>query len=98
MDEEILQVFERFARAVRDGDAPAFAALCVEDAPPEQELFARNSAKVQRHGWTLRPRRIDHTGQIAELTFEVVDPGGRVVDQGVLTLSHEPGGWRIRAL
>jgi hypothetical protein len=95
--DEIAQKFARFASAAQQGDAAAFEALCVLDAPPEVELFEENSKKVREAGWKLRIRRIDQEGEVAEVTFDVVN-GDEVIDEAQVTFTEEADGWRIRSL
>ncbi len=94
----IAEAFAVFARAVQDGDLQAFEALCVEDAPPETELFARNSEKLRAAGWSMRILRIDQEGAVAEVGFELLDSSGQVVDEASVTFTEESQGWRLRAL
>lgn len=95
--DEIAKKFARFAEAVQQGDAAAYQALCVSDAPPELELFEENSKKLREAGWKLRIRRIDQEGQVAEVTFDVVGKED-VVDEAQVTFTEEADGWRIRSL
>jgi hypothetical protein len=94
----VLRVFEAFVQAVQTGDAEAFRALAVEDAPPEVDLFLRNSERVRREGLVLRPRGVDREADVAEVRFDVLDGGGEPVDEAAVTFSLEPGGWRLRGL
>jgi hypothetical protein len=96
--DEIAEQFKRFAAAVSAGDASAFEALCVSDAPPEVELFERNSEKVKAEGWKLRIKRIDQEGEVAEVTFDVVAKDGEVVDEAMVTFTEEATGWLVRSL
>ena len=96
--DEIADHFATFAAAVATGDTDAYRALCVEDAPPETPLFEANSEKVREHGWQLKLRRIEQEGEMAELTFEVVDGAGDIVDEATVTFTEEADGWRIRSL
>lgn len=96
--DEIAAQFARFSAAVEEGDSAAFLALCVDDAPPQIELFEENSQKVKEQGWKLRIRRIDQEGDIAEVGFQVVGPAGDEVDEGMVTFSLEHDGWRLRSL
>lgn len=96
--DEIAALFARFKMAVERGDAQAYEALCVEDAPPETELFERNSEKVRAARQRLRIQRIEQEGEVAEVRFELVDEGGAVVDEGMIVCTEEAQGWRIRAL
>lgn len=90
--------FRAFADVVSSGDVEAFEALCVDDVPPETELFLANSARVREHGWTLRLKEIKQEGDVAEVRFTLVDEGGAAVDEGLVIFTEEPGGWRVRAL
>ncbi len=96
--DDIAARFRAFAAAATSGDVDAFKALCVEDAAPQIELFRKNSARVREHGWTLKLRRIEQEGELAELTFEALDREGRVVDEAKLTFSEEHDGWKLRSL
>lgn len=96
--DEITELFARFAKAVEEGDSAAYETLCVDDMPPETELFERNSEKVRAAKQKLRVQRIDQEGEVAEVRFELVDASGGVVDEGMIVCTEEPRGWRIRAL
>ena len=96
--DDIAARFRAFAAAATSGDVEAFKALCVHDVPPETELFLTNSERVRRHGWTLRLREIKQEGDVAEVRFEAVDPGGAAVDEGLVIFTEEHDGWRVRAL
>lgn len=96
--DEIAERFKAFAQAAATGDVDAFRELCVEDAPPETQLFLANSEKVREHGWGMKLRRIEQEGEVAEVTFEITDTDGSVVDEAVVTFSEEADGWRIRSL
>ena len=96
--DEIAAQFKKFADAVSAGDAQAYEALCVADAPPETELFQRNSDKVQAEGWKLRIKRIDQEGEVAEVTFDLVAKDGEIIDEGLVTFTEEAQGWLVRSL
>jgi hypothetical protein len=96
--DEIAAQFSRFAAAVASSDVDAFEALCVNDAPPEVDLFQRNAEKVAAEGWKLRIKRIDQEGEVAEVTFDLVAADGEVIDEGLVTFTEEASGWLIRAL
>jgi ketosteroid isomerase-like protein len=95
--EAIRALFERFAAAVRAGDAEAFQALCVVDEPAEVDVFEGNSAAVREGGWTLAIRSIDQEGDVAEVSFAVMKDDA-LVDEAELTVTREGQSWRIRAL
>ena len=96
--DQIGALFSRFSEAVAQGDVAAFEALCVEDAPPETELFLHNCEKLRALNARLRLRRIVQEGEVAEVHFDVVDAASRVIDEGKLVCSDEGNGWRIRGL
>lgn len=96
--DDIAARFRAFADATARGDVEAFKALCVHDVPPETELFVANSERVRQHGWSLRLREIKQEGDVAEVRFEVVDASGASVDEGLVILTEEHDGWRVRAL
>lgn len=90
--------FRSFAAAAERGDVDAFKELCASDVPAETQLFLANSERVQEHGWTLKLRRIDQQGEVAEVTFEAVNGQGQHVDEGTVTFTEEHDGWKIRSL
>lgn len=96
--DEVASRFRAFADATAEGDVDAFKALCVQDVPPETELFLANSERVRQHGWTLRLKEIKQEGDVAEVRFEVVGADGAPVDEGLVILTEEHDGWRVRAL
>lgn len=96
--EDIAARFRAFADATARGDVEAFKALCVDDVPPETELFLANSDRLREHGWTLRLKEIKQEGDVAEVRFEAVDQDGGAVDEALVILTEEHDGWRVRAL
>jgi hypothetical protein len=96
--DEIAELFGRFKEAVQQGDTSSYESICVDDAPPETELFKKNSEKVRGGGWKLRIKRIDQEGEVAEVTFDVVGSDGEVIDEAQVTFTEEAVGWRIRSL
>lgn len=95
---DIAARFRAFADAAASGDLEAFQALCVQDMPPETDLFRANSERLRAHGWTLRLREIQQEGDVAEVRFDVVGEGGVRVDEGLVIFTEEHDGWRVRAL
>lgn len=95
---EVAARFRAFADAAASGDVEAFKALCVQDVPPEVDLFRANSERLQAAGATLRIKEIRQEGDVAEVRFDVVDGGGQAIDEGLVILTEEHDGWRVRAL
>ena len=95
--DEIQGVFKSFQTALAAKDGPAFDALCVEDEVPQTDLFLENAESLAEAGLLLRITRIDQEGEVAEVAFDVVE-GDNPIDEGVLTMTLEAQGWRIRSL
>lgn len=96
--QEILAAFQALARALQDDDTAAFRALAVADQPAQVALFSANAKKVRAGSLSVRPRRVEQVEDVAEVTFELVAPDGRRVDEGRVVLSREDGPWKVRSL
>lgn len=96
--DDIAARFGDFARASKSGDVEAFKALCVDDLPPETELFLANSERVQKHGWSLKLKEIKQEGDVAEVSFEAIDQDGGAVDEALVIFTEEHNGWKLRSL
>jgi len=94
----IKAVFDAFVVAVQKVDPEAFEALTVADEAPETELFLFNAEKMREQSLSLRIREIAQEGGVAEVTFKILDESGADIDEGMITLTLEDEGWRIRAL
>lgn len=95
--DDITDVFARFKQAVESEDARAYEALCVHDELPQTELFLENARKMKAAGLTLRIKGIEQEGDVAEVSFDVLE-GKQVIDEGQVTLTSEADGWRVRSL
>ena len=96
--DEIKATFDAFVQAVSAADGAAFDALTVADQPPQTELFLFNAEKLREQKLSLRIREIVQEGEVAEVSFKVLDEAGSEIDDGMITLTLEESGWRIRSL
>lgn len=96
--ESLAAAFARLAHALENQDVAAYRALAATDVAPQDGLFQDNAQRLRHPKCTLRLRQAVMEGDVAEVTFDVVDAASNRVDTGRVTFTLEPDGWRLRQL